>query len=379
MKRNFALFTFILLSMSSFAQYHWRCFYIYGETYSNSDIIETSDGGHLMNTNGFMGWADLEMTSDSGYVCLIKNIYSGFPPDYKMCLVKFDYSFNVQWVKGYSDSINFSLSNIREVNNGYLFSKGPTLIRTDHSGDTLWTSSYNLELDSAQFNRMSFAVDSPGLILSTNISVNSFNPEQQTIFKTDSSGIPIWTKRELSTATFEGFGQIFTDKNLGYKLYAQSALGGGAPNPCLVRTDVLGNFGCSVDTSMIQMRPNTINVTVDTIVDSVFTIISSTVVIIEEDTVFAQVDLCLLNEIANQTRKSGLSIYPNPATDFIYLKFDEPFTYILITDLEGRKVSEFNPTSIGSVIDISKFAQGIYFLTAVSKDEIQTRKIVVQF
>jgi hypothetical protein len=233
-------------------------------------------------------------------------------------------------------------------------------------------------LDSALNHTINFAVDSPGLILTTSITRVSYYPEQQTIFKTDSSGFPLWTKRDLSTADFEGFSRIFPGENHEYVIYASSPLGSGAPNPCIVRTDASGNYGCPYDSTMIPVRPNAVNISTDTIIDSVYTVISSAINVIEEDTMFTMMDQCYTTGISYENKNSGFSIHPNPATDRIYYYSDNSIGKIIIRDIEGRIISEFTDDKNSNQIDIRNYPPGIYFLTAVSNRDISTRRFVIQ-
>ena len=82
------------------------------------------------------------------------------------------------------------------------------------------------------------------------------------------------------------------------------------------------------------------------------------------------------------TKKNDVFIYPNPAEDFVYLKFInfEPLKFkIDLVDLLGKPVKNFSFNNAGnnSVIDISGFKPGIYFIK-ISYDQQEIVKRIVK-
>jgi hypothetical protein len=60
---------------------------------------------------------------------------------------------------------------------------------------------------------------------------------------------------------------------------------------------------------------------------------------------------------------ADLSIYPNPATDEIYIEHSCPVTSIRVFTLFGELVSEFKTTlSRDYILDISELPEGMYFI-----------------
>ena len=58
-------------------------------------------------------------------------------------------------------------------------------------------------------------------------------------------------------------------------------------------------------------------------------------------------------------RKKGITIYPNPSSDKIYIEFDEQITDLKILSLNGRKIKELFPMK---TVDISYLKKGVYIL-----------------
>ena len=76
-----------------------------------------------------------------------------------------------------------------------------------------------------------------------------------------------------------------------------------------------------------------------------------------------------VTHVAEQTCET-VSVYPNPATDFIYIGLDEP-SEIHVFDLLGNEVLH---TIANGKVDISSLTNGIYFLKADGR----TAKLVVE-
>ncbi|MFP3577859.1 T9SS type A sorting domain-containing protein, partial [Brevibacillus sp. SIMBA_040] len=72
--------------------------------------------------------------------------------------------------------------------------------------------------------------------------------------------------------------------------------------------------------------------------------------------------------------KSDISIYPNPATDFIFIKNLKGINTYKIFDTSGRIVQQniLNTESI----DITALSKGNYILQIVLKDKTQTFKFI---
>jgi len=72
-----------------------------------------------------------------------------------------------------------------------------------------------------------------------------------------------------------------------------------------------------------------------------------------------------------------IEIYPNPASDFIFINLNKiKNTNLKITDVNGKTILEKNIVSNETKIDISKFALGTYFIKIQNETETFIEKIV---
>lgn len=79
----------------------------------------------------------------------------------------------------------------------------------------------------------------------------------------------------------------------------------------------------------------------------------------------------------DQNLDNSLQIFPNPATNFLYLQTDTPlFDILKITVFDNFGKTVFN-NFYENKIDVSNFSKGIYFLKITTKSGIVSRKFVV--
>ena len=72
---------------------------------------------------------------------------------------------------------------------------------------------------------------------------------------------------------------------------------------------------------------------------------------------------------------STLKLYPNPATDKIYISSKKPLSALALYDVYGKLVlkKENNANSI----DVSRLNSGVYFLEVSSNSERVVKKVII--
>ncbi|MBL4668625.1 MAG: T9SS type A sorting domain-containing protein [Flavobacteriales bacterium] len=90
------------------------------------------------------------------------------------------------------------------------------------------------------------------------------------------------------------------------------------------------------------------------------------------DTIVQNVNVIISGIDAINTQKE-ISIYPNPATDFIQLKTNLKYTSILIMDVTGETIIRSN---YKTSIDISNLTKGIYFVKIMGEKKPVIKKFV---
>jgi thiol-disulfide isomerase/thioredoxin len=81
---------------------------------------------------------------------------------------------------------------------------------------------------------------------------------------------------------------------------------------------------------------------------------------------------------SRETTEFPWRIYPNPGTDVLYIESDTPY-HIALCDLQGKRTPLTAITTEGqSVVDISSFPKGVYFLEMSDEKSRYHKKIVIQ-
>jgi beta-glucanase (GH16 family) len=81
------------------------------------------------------------------------------------------------------------------------------------------------------------------------------------------------------------------------------------------------------------------------------------------------------NVSALESLENSLQIYPNPATDLIFIEAEKTPTSIALFDLFGKQIlKKVNDTN---KIDVSNLTSGIYFLEVYSSNERVVRKVII--
>jgi hypothetical protein len=84
----------------------------------------------------------------------------------------------------------------------------------------------------------------------------------------------------------------------------------------------------------------------------------------------------MITTISNIENSSKLSLFPNPANDFVQLKLDPSNHLISITDLMGKTVFSIQSNGNSQLqIPVSQLAEGMYI---VSVEGVDYSKLVVK-
>nr|NQU93516.1 T9SS type A sorting domain-containing protein [Bacteroidota bacterium] len=79
-----------------------------------------------------------------------------------------------------------------------------------------------------------------------------------------------------------------------------------------------------------------------------------------------------------ETAASGLSLYPNPANDFMFIKSTYPILEIGIMDNSGQRIYNRHCCNESIVINTSSFHKGIYFFRIESETETIIKKVLIE-
>jgi hypothetical protein len=75
---------------------------------------------------------------------------------------------------------------------------------------------------------------------------------------------------------------------------------------------------------------------------------------------------------------ASLSLYPNPASDFVTLHSDEAITSVSIINSQGQQVQSDMWSFDGRTVDLSNLASGVYFVNVKTANETLTSPLVIR-
>ena len=384
-------------------------------------LIKTNNSGNIIWTKTFggTGWDEgtfVRQTSDGGYIITgftesfgVGGNCGGFCRD--VYLIKTNSSGDTLWTKTYGglyDDEGYSVQ--QTVDGGYIIT-GTTssfpagfpdfyLIKTDANGDALWTKTYGGANEDYGYSVQQTA-DGGYIIIG---STSSFGAGSRDVYliKTNSSGDTLWTKTYGGTFWDEGYSVRQTADG-GYIITGSYSFQATFSDFYLIKTDDNGNTGgCNqYSTATITGNPLTI-VGFGAIIDSGGVVNNTSAVILSPtniDSVLCKsgsVETCN-DGIQNQDEtdidcggvcppcptgisqslsinKNQIKIHPNPFSTHTLIEFGnykkEKYTLALYNSL-GQLVRQIDNISNGQIrIERDNLTSGLYFFQLRTDSEI---------
>ena len=85
----------------------------------------------------------------------------------------------------------------------------------------------------------------------------------------------------------------------------------------------------------------------------------------------------LYTGLENNEFESEVSVYPNPAKDYFCINSSAPIKQLIICNLLGQKLKEYNTSEITSSIDIIGLNKGVYVVKIYTDKAVFSQKIIV--
>jgi hypothetical protein len=232
----------------------------FGPTYNDVYLIKTNASGDTLWTRTYGGAnADcansVQQTADGGYIVggYTASFGAGLSDFY---LIKTNASGDTLWTRAYGGPSEEYGKSVQQTSDGgyaitgYTFSFGAGyddvyLVKTNASGDTLWTRTYG---GTGAFDRgysVKQTADGGYFIAGCTASFGPGTPQYINVYliRTDAEGDTLWTKAAGGTNDDWGYSVQQTSDG-GYIIagYTRS-FGAGGEDVFLIRTDSLGNVG----------------------------------------------------------------------------------------------------------------------------------------
>jgi uncharacterized surface protein with fasciclin (FAS1) repeats len=87
----------------------------------------------------------------------------------------------------------------------------------------------------------------------------------------------------------------------------------------------------------------------------------------------------VVTALGSNVEENLFDVYPNPASDYINVSLaDADYAQATIINSSGAVIENFNLTGTDTVIDISRYSQGVYHMIINSENTVQTKKFIVR-
>lgn len=361
-------------------------------------LIRTDANGNILWTKsyGINGERShcVQQTIDGGFIICgyTFNIGAG---DYDVYLIKTDNSGNIVWTKTYGTTGVEEGYAVQQTNDGGYIITGKTqpggiltpafvlLIKTNSTGDTLWTKTYG-----GTVGEMGYAVqqtaDSGYIVTGVTYSFGA-GGEDVYLIRTDVNGDTLWTKAYGGSGDEFGFSVKQTSDE-GFIVVGESSGSFGTAGVYVyaIRTDANGNSGCN------QSGTNTKIDNPSFLVSSGGSILSSGTTV-HYDAVNTlppppkDYFLCISVNLQDENELlNDLSVNPNPfsffTTIYINSKFKLQNANCKIYNVTGEEVQNINNINTNEIkINRENLPNGMYFYKISNDSEIiGTGKILIQ-
>ena len=405
------IFTLFLVSLSN-AQQRWERNYggqdddygrsvqqtsdtgyiVAGTTYSfgNFDqvyLVKTNASGDTLWTRTYGGAGgdrgeSVQQTSDGGYI--VAGYTNSFGTGIQVYLIKTNATGDTLWTRTYGGASNDYGYFVRQTTDGgyivagYTFSFGNAyqvyLVKTNATGDTLWSRTYggtdwDMGYSVQQTSDMGYIVAGYTYFFG--------NFDQVYLVKTNASGDTLWTRTYGGTG-YEWGRDVQQTTDGGYIVVGYTSSFGNSGQVYLIKTNASGDTlwtrtygGASYDYGYSVRQTTDGGYIVAGYTTSFGD--SAQVYLIKTDA-NGNVGVEESRQGDRETRRQGerLRATPNPFTSFATLPGQEGDRFSLY-DVSGRKVGVFKGDRIGEGL-----APGVYFLKLADRDSKPLRIVKVR-
>jgi hypothetical protein len=348
------------------------------KTNAGGDTLWTRTYGGIGDDRGY----SVQQTSDTGYV--VAGWSSSFGNGYQVYLIKTNAVGDTLWTKTYGGAGNDLGYSIQQTTDGGYIVAGLTtsfgngvqvyLIKTNAGGDSLWTRTYG----GADWDE-GFSVQQTsdtGYIVTGY--TNSFGHGSSDVYliKTNASGDTLWTRTYGGTSNDEGWS-VQQTSDTGYIVAGYTNSFGDSSQVYFIKTNA---FGDTLWTRTYGGPPDDWGWSVQQTTDGGYIVAGYTysfgnyyqAYLIKTDSLGRSSGVEETAGVRDQGLGIRLKATPNPFTSFATLPGHEAERFALY-DVSGRKVGTYRGDRVGEGL-----APGVYFLRPVSGDAKPLRIVKVR-
>ena len=338
----------------------------WSKSYSNESAIVGASDDYTYSVN---------QTSDSGFIVLGNSTAVGF--DY-LFLIKTNKFGDTLWTKNievqsstFAARSLFVLSDGSYIITGYEIFLSPLgfMMKVSANGDVLWSRHYSIGDGFFGFDIK--ATYDGGVVVAGQLYTYSSNDRNAMLLKTDSTGLPLWSKTYTRMGD-QSVQSVIQSPDSGYLLASQDDIS----DIYFVKTDQQGNSGCNDSTVQVTL----VNITDSVVYPDILVSSPNTTAIVSNEISIPldQIEiLCSSLEIAEQ-KEIKVDCFPNSVSNILTIQIPDEFTNLKISlwSSEGRLISESSVFESLFQLDFSSLISGLYFVHIESDKASLVAKIL---
>ncbi|CAN5483000.1 hypothetical protein BH11BAC1_BH11BAC1_09190 [soil metagenome] len=342
----------------------------------------------VFKTNGSPWASNIEQTFDGGFIMVGTTLTTSFSDD--VYCIRLNSLGDTLWTKSYGGIGNDIGSCIRQTQDSGFIIVGASssfgssindydlyLLKTNASGDTLWTRTLGDTASTQGGNFVSMTKDSSFIVCGS-------SRQNILLCKVNLNGDTLWT-RTYGSSLSDGAFCVYQTIDSGYIIGGATwNYGAGASDAYIIKTDSNGISSCNLINQHINFEhpptdirsENVQQLSATCYLDNVFITIKSGVI---------TSDACMTSVIENnKVQNFEIITFPNPAATTFTISSPQSFIKsISIFNILGEEVllsqtASNNLKPLQVTIDVSSFPSSIYFVLVETGNGIAVQKLVKQ-
>lgn len=347
-------------------------------------LFKTNGNGDLQWSKSYSSstFSSVKQTNDGGFIAV--NYWSGIN------ILKVDSGGNPLWYKSYLGSTGNTQSyDMVALGDGSTVISGEVyynacgaepdiyLLKIDQNGDRVWFKTYGSTF--MEYGTSLARTPEGGFIVAGRTNSFGHGDFDAFLLKTDQNGDLLWAKT-YGDVWYDEAMKVVTLRDSGFVFTGNTFCNSGntdSSNIYVVRTDKNGISSCNyMDWFPLQQNqmysPTTLTITATNVCTS--SVCNPT----NYNMFFTTGNICLITGNA-ALEKTNLTVYPNPASDNIYLTFDKEIINgeLKLFNMLGEQVFSAYVNGRQETIDCN-LDPGIYFLKVTDGKETWMQKIIKQ-
>jgi hypothetical protein len=249
------------------------------------------------------------------------------------------------------------------------------------NGGHMWTKLYDFD---SSYNHGSDIIYSPKEIavigLTDKDSADGASSGNPMLFKTNEAGDLQWAQLYGSPIDVDDAYGLYRTSDFGYVMTGYTdGFGLSDADEYFIKTDADGASGCNDPITLTVIDTTLLYGDVGDSVIDLPSVTGLTYTINEEPYTPWDSVLCMIVGLQPVPEDHGLEVFPNPASDFMYVAWRDGLDHVELVDLTGKLVQQHTGRCASVILHLQGVLPGIYLVRAIDRNgRVHARACVVE-